>query len=106
MTDNSTLTLRVAIDHTFFRSPPNKARLSVESNTNVLGSGDRLRVSALPMRTRLSVPDESFLFFVDDTNETTVLSGTAHDTSVLANGDTSESFIFKVIRISVLLASD
>jgi len=84
------------------RSPPNKARLSVESNTNVLGSGDRLRVSALPLRTRLSVPDESFLFFVDDTNETTVLSGTAHDTSVLANGDTSESFIFKAMPASEL----
>ena len=51
---------------------------------------------------RLSIPDESFLFFVDDDINNTIRSGggggggDADSTLVANGGDTSDSFVFKV----------
>ena len=49
---------------------------------------------------RLSIPDESFLFFIDDDINNTIRSGSGGgdaDSTLVANGgDTSDSFVFKV----------
>ena len=64
---------------------------------NVAGSGDRMMRRHQP---RLSIPDESFLFFIDDDINNTIRSGggggDADSTLVANGGDTSDSFVFKV----------
>jgi len=76
--------------------PPSKSFLNPDeaadnSMMNVAGSDERLRSRR---NTRLSMPNESFLFFVDD-NDTT--SNATSESTVVAQGDTSDSFTFKAM---------